>query len=375
MKILLDCSHIATGGAIQNSLAVLHNARATRRHTWNVIMTGAMSRQLPVAHDSAFASVRRLDNWGPMRTRYAVHLSMPRWERALAPDVCFAPGGPVYWRSQARQVVAFALPHLIYPETDIFRGLRRHARWRLQLVLRAARRSFVEADMLVVQTETVRDRAARLLPFPRERIRLVKNSFSPTFAAGVKAYKPRANRERFVVLVPSAHYPHKNLESVVDVAREARRRGLSDIEFRLTLPPQSSGWRSIKARAESLGVADLVRPLGAVPHAALADEYCDADLVFLPTLLECSTAVYPESFMAGVPLVTSDLDFARELCGDGALYVDPMAPAAMADAIVQLARAPASRQTLVNAGRQILATNYVTPEEKWQAQLACMESG
>jgi glycosyltransferase involved in cell wall biosynthesis len=336
-------------------------------------MTSILSAELPTSSDADFASVRRLDDWGPLRTRYTVQLMMPAWERAIGPEVCFAPGGPVYWRARARQVVLFALPHLIYPERDIFRGLRRRERWRLQALLAAARRSFKQADALVVETETVRERVQRFLDFPRERIFLVRNSYSPAFARCTREADRRPNHDRFVVLVPSAFYAHKNLECVVEVAREIKRRGVGEVEFRLTLPQSSRAWWAITSRAQVAGVASMVRSVGAIPHAKLAEEYRDADLVFLPTLLECSTAVYPEAFLAGVPVVTSNLDFAQELCGDGARYVDPFAPTAMAEAIIDLVRDSGSRQALIEAGRRALATGYWTPDEKWQAQLACME--
>ncbi len=374
MRVLLDCSHIATGGAIQNSLAVLHHARLCARHEWHVIMTRTLSRQFPESGDTDFASVRRLEHWGTLRTRFAVHLAMPRWERSLVPDVCFTPGGPVYWRSRARQLVSFALPHLIYPEIDLFAGLNFHDRWDLRLRLRAARESFLKADALIVQTETVRDRVARFLPFQRHRIFVVKNSFSSVFETAVRAAPPRRATDRFSILVPSAYYRHKNLGCVIDVARELRQRGLSNAEFRLTLPAESRASRDLLAGAKAAGVASMVRILGNVPHSALAAQYRDSDLIFLPTLLECSTAVYPESFIAGVPLVTSDRDFARDLCGDGARYVDPLRPSDMADVLAELINSNVERAKLINAGRVALAMRYISPEQKWADQLAIIEA-
>ncbi len=68
--------------------------------------------------------------------------------------------------------------------------------------------------------------------------------------------------------------------------------------------------------AARLGVRDSVRTLGTVPHADIARLYTLSDAVFLPTWLECSTATYPRRSPQEC-LITSDLDFARELCSDG----------------------------------------------------------
>lgn len=46
--------------------------------------------------------------------------------------------------------------------------------------------------------------------------------------------------------------------------------------------------------------------------------------MFLPTLLECFSASYPEAGFMKVPIFTSDLSFAKTICGEGAFYFNPM---------------------------------------------------
>ena len=50
--------------------------------------------------------------------------------------------------------------------------------------------------------------------------------------------------------------------------------------------------------------------------------YEQADIMFMPILLECFTATYPEAMRMEVPIVTTDLDFAHGLCGDAACYYE-----------------------------------------------------
>jgi len=59
--------------------------------------------------------------------------------------------------------------------------------------------------------------------------------------------------------------------------------------------------------------------------------------MFMPTLLECFSATYPEAMKMGIPIVTSDLPFARSICGDAAVYFDPMSPQSIGEAIYSLA--------------------------------------
>ena len=51
--------------------------------------------------------------------------------------------------------------------------------------------------------------------------------------------------------------------------------------------------------------------VGKILHKDLAKQYLISDIILLPTLLECSSATYPEAMIAGKPIVTTDFDFSR----------------------------------------------------------------
>ena len=48
--------------------------------------------------------------------------------------------------------------------------------------------------------------------------------------------------------------------------------------------------------------------------------------MILPTLLESFSATYIEAMFHGKTILTSDLDFARDVCGEAAFYFDPLNP-------------------------------------------------
>ena len=139
------------------------------------------------------------------------------------------------------------------------------------------------------------------------------------------------------------------------------------------LDPGSQAWTDIQVQASALGVADALVNLGPLSMNALAEAYRRASLVFLPTLREASTAVYPEAFHFRRPLVTSDIDFARELCGNAALFAPPLDPAALAGRIAEIADDRAVAQRLIEAGSRRLATGYPSTERKFAEQMALLE--
>ena len=80
----------------------------------------------------------------------------------------------------------------------------------------------------------------------------------------------------------------------------------SDIDFIfiLTIDKNINEWSNISRNIHKLRVFENVKSLGPLSLEKLSDEYAKSSFVFLPTLLEASTAVYPESFYYRRPLIT-----------------------------------------------------------------------
>jgi glycosyltransferase involved in cell wall biosynthesis len=58
--------------------------------------------------------------------------------------------------------------------------------------------------------------------------------------------------------------------------------------------------------------------------------------LFLPTLLESFGNIYLEAMSLGVPILTSDRDFARWVCGESALFFDPLSAYSIVESIKNL---------------------------------------
>ncbi|MFQ5806590.1 MAG: glycosyltransferase, partial [Phycisphaerae bacterium] len=78
--------------------------------------------------------------------------------------------------------------------------------------------------------------------------------------------------------------------------------------------------------------------------------FTHSQALILPTLLESFSSTYLEAMQFRCPILTSDLDFARDICGSAAHYFAPFDPASIRDAIVELKRSPELQEQLVAAG-------------------------
>ncbi len=102
------------------------------------------------------------------------------------------------------------------------------------------------------------------------------------------------------------------------------------------------------ARAARAGV----RFLGAIPDAALAAEYREADVLCAPSLgREGFGLVLLEAMASGCPVVASEIAGYVEAARGAALLVAPGDPAALADALVRAGEDAALRARLFLAGR------------------------
>ena len=94
--------------------------------------------------------------------------------------------------------------------------------------------------------------------------------------------------------------------------------------------------------------------VGKVDVSECPNLYEQADIMFMPTLMECFTATYPEAMRMEVPIVTTDLEFARGLCGDAACYYSAIDAKAAAEAIYKVATDKEYAAKLVANGKEQL---------------------
>jgi glycosyltransferase involved in cell wall biosynthesis len=249
--------------------------------------------------------------------------------------------------------MGFNLPHHLYPDSPYFTrvlDLRRRLRWRAKSkLIHHYTRGF--ADAWVVQTDDVNERLRRWIP--SENVHTVANTISRAYAFALQEAVPESpasigDRNEFRLLVLSSYYPHKNLEILNDVISQLRIRDIHDIRFTMTLPGTDY------ERAIAQENRAWVENLGPQQPEECPKLYLDADAVFLPTLLECFSANYVEAMAMRRPIVTTNLGFARTVCGHAASYFEPLDSVDALEKILELRRDGSLRQRLIDAGRQEL---------------------
>src|SRR5690606_4188202 len=123
--------------------------------------------------------------------------------------------------------------------------------------------------------------------------------------------------------------PHKNLTIIPKV-----------IDEMLKLQPKLDFRFHISLNKEDLNLSDYynqyINYMGYVRIEQLPSLYRQMDALFFPTLLEVFSTTYLEAMFMEVPIVTSDLSFAHDICGNGALFCNATSARDFAHALHKL---------------------------------------
>lgn len=181
-------------------------------------------------------------------------------------------------------------------------------------------------------------------------------------------------RGRFTLVYPANYYPHKNIGILEPVAGELARRGVRATIVTTLSPDEHPGAAAFLNRCRTAGLEEWIVNVGRLPAQRIPDLFAAADALLMPTLLETFGLPYVEAMRYDRPILTSDRDFSRAVCGDAASYFDPCDPVAIADAIVRLIDDGDLRADLVERGNRKLADMWDWPRvfNEYQRLVASM---
>lgn len=367
MKVLLNTTTLHKGGALQTSSAFIMQAlRNDSDIEWVFALSQSVAREL--AQFGTTAPAATVFDALPSHSR-AARGQLAELEAAVKPDCVFTFSGPAYVRFRSLHVMGCSNPWITHSTLTAYRSL--FPRGWFDNIGRNLYRAywFTKADAWIVQTETAKLGLARRLRRPLDRIAVISNTCGDQYLAQ-PGRRPFPNPgQKLRLLCFAAPYRQKNLDLLPYLARELERRrpGL-DFKIVITLPPDHYVCRELMPLAARLGVEDRIENVGPVPVALGPELYRSCDICFLPTLLETFSATYPEAMAMGLPIVTTDLGFARDVCDDAALYYRPRGAADAAAAVLRLLDDPRLWDRLIDRGKEVV-NRFPTPHERYRAYI------
>lgn len=292
-------------------------------------------------------------------------LRLPRLILEFRPDIVMGLGNRGLSTPPCTQAILCQDAHLFYPlihfgkVTWLECAANVYRKW-------IFRRSLRRTALLLCQTPVAESRLRQTYGYSG-RTALLPNAVSvDTLAAGYMPPKPVAlegTQHSLKLFCLTRYYPHKNLEAIVDMFVRFRQE-LRDVLVILTISSTDhANARNLLHSINEHELASNILNVGPLRQQDLFGYYRHCHALFLPTLLESFSGTYLEAMQFGSPILTSDVDFARQICGDAAMYFDPWNVSNMKDIIVELKNKPELASHLVERGAQRIRRTYQTWDE------------
>ncbi|HAH59033.1 MAG: glycosyltransferase [Lentimicrobium sp.] len=361
MKLLINASNIHIAGPLQVAISVIHELKHFPEHEYHLYLSAEVENQIDLTqlpanfHTYRFSGYSRGKNWISRAWLLIRRIQRSAMlEKVINPDVVFTIFGPIFWKPRSLHLAGFAIPFCIYKESPYFTEAPRFELFKRKLINRMRTKLFLQnTDYLVVETEEVKERMIQSFGINSDRIAVVSNTVSNIYhqpsAWSDKIKLPPRIPGEFRLITLSANHLYKNLRIIDPVITRLRMlKPELNIKFILSIQPHQ-----IKISKENLKYVHFTGPVkvNECPHL-----YQQCDFMFLPSLLDCFSASYPEAMKMGLPILTSDMPFAHNVCKDAAIYFDPVNPKDIALKILSLVNDPVMGAKMVAYGKRQLSS-------------------
>ena len=353
MRILIIAHNLRFAGGLsvgQNIVKTL--PQIAPMHEYLFIVPSGCS--YPEFYNKTNVKVVECPQMGLMKRLFWERFSLPNIVKSFHPDWTWCLGNYGLTLSGHRQSILFHDSHLIYPASkfgDVDQWYR-FKKWLLKLKLR---KSLIYTSTVYCQTDTVRQRFHETFHYPLSQLALCPGAFSlpkPSLnLPEVLGYNNLGN-EKFRLFYVSSCSGHKNHRILLDVFANYRDK-LADVVCFLTIGQNENARATslIKAiKEKSLG--NQLIPIGHLEASQVARCYGAMDALIFPSLLETVGLPLIEAMQYGLPVIVSDRDFAHEVCGPAAEYVNPVSAEDIKNSILRLKHDPVRYDELKRMGKE-----------------------
>lgn len=277
---------------------------------------------------------------------------LPKKINAFLPDAVICLGNTGLLGVAAPQAILCQDAHLFYPmkyylkETVLRKLIIYYQKQRLKNDLR-------KAQLLLCQTTAAEKRIRQVFHY-KQNVVICPNALSESVLENKENTEVpaplRPYLDKIKLFCLTRYYPHKNLETVVEVFRRFGQE-LQNVMAVMTISAeQHRGAAKLLRLIDKYGLHDRILNVGPLHQGELTGYFRNCQALLMPTFLESFSGTYLEAMHFGLPILTSDLDFAHEVCGDAALYFDPWNATSIRDAILRIKNEPELAHDLCEEG-------------------------
>ena len=194
------------------------------------------------------------------------------------------------------------------------------------------------ANRVMTVSEASKRDILRYFRIPHAKVDVIYNAIDERYGEPPSADEISRVQERYQLNAPYVLYagnikPHKNLERLIEAFHALRQDPeLAHVKL-LIIGDEISKYATLRRAVHKYKLHKHVRFFGFVQDKTLAVLYRLARVFVFPSLYEGFGLPPLEAMASGTPVITSDVSSLPEVVGDAALLIDPLDPAAIAEAM------------------------------------------
>lgn len=273
------------------------------------------------------------------------------------------------------QIYLFDWPYAIYPDSIVWSRMSTKDKLYRRFKLFLTRRYIRVPDLIIAQTRVAEDRLKKY--FSVGNIEVIPNAVSLDNLTGGQYKNFGFPQKKIKLLYLTKYYSHKNIEIFIPVARIIRQEKLPFVLILTINELQHGNAKDILDTLKKEALDEIVINVGPVEMVHVPSLYQQSDGLLMPSLLESFSGTYVEAMYHNKPVFTSDLDFAKVVCGDAAFYFDPLNADSIINSLKYAYNNPDEIATKTALGKERLKTfpsweqvsnTFLTIIEKYQAK-------
>lgn len=291
----------------------------------------------------------------PLERYWFERVTLPRVVKNYNPDVIFGAANIGISKAHVPQAVLIRMPYLLY-DKKYYPDIPLKLQLRVAALRAQVKNSLPTTELVLAQTPVVRQRFAEKFNYPEDQIKILRFA-TPAEIKPITGIKPPAIFDKssgnFYVLLLTRYLIHRNPSILIPLCKQhgnqIRER---KIKFITTVEREDN--HRVGAFLKNISkyhLEDLIINVGSLSRQEVLKYFVHSDVLCFPTTLETLGIPFLEAMTMGLPIITTDIDFAHYMCGEAAVFYNPWEIESFYNKLMLLRENPAIRQELIEKGK------------------------
>jgi glycosyltransferase involved in cell wall biosynthesis len=358
-KLYINLVPIVSGGGLQNAINFLLNLDLDKLNfnkTIVIIRNNAVLQK--ICNDNSYEYIV-IDNTFFARLKYEIFFFMDKKSSMIF--TLFGTKPIISWGSKT--ITGCAYSNLFYPKIDFWEYLSPLKKSIKRLKDFYRYQNVMSSDVIIFETELLTKKAVEEFSFSKEDSYTVKMSVSSIVKKGEKFIDFNIQKNRFNILYLGSAHPNKRQHLLPKIVKSMIEDGLNNFCFLLTMDEKNNYTKELLNSISKMHLESYIVNLGPVDNYKVANLIEQSDAIINIAKLESFSNNFVEAWQMERVLFVTDDEWAKDSCGDGAVYLDIYNHTSIALSIKNTMESKEFYSSTVKRGIEQL-NSYPNPREK-----------